>query len=72
MESQYIEFSNDWIDLRNGSGLTELLSCMLLRGAGNGCRITVAISGLGLTGWQLATMLREEHAVIPELASLKV
>ncbi len=35
-------------------------------------RITVAISGLGLTGWQLAAMLREEHAVIPELASLKV
>ena len=35
-------------------------------------RITVALSGLGLTGWQLASMLRVEHAVIPELASLKV
>ena len=35
-------------------------------------RVTVALSGLGLTGWQLAKMLREEHAVIPELASLKV
>lgn len=35
-------------------------------------RITVAIDGLRLTGWELSAMLQEEHAVIPELASFKV
>ena len=35
-------------------------------------RVTVVINGLNLTGWQIAAMLREDHEVIPELASLKV
>jgi len=35
-------------------------------------RITIAIGGLKITGWQVADMLMEEHAVIPELASFKV
>lgn len=35
-------------------------------------RVTVVINRLNLTGWQIAAMLRDDHGVIPELASLKV
>ena len=35
-------------------------------------RITVVIDGLLLTGWEVSEILQQEHAVIPELASLKV
>ena len=30
------------------------------------------IDGLWLTGWEVSEILQQEHAVIPELASLKV
>ena len=35
-------------------------------------RITVVMDGLLLTGWEVSEILQQEHAVIPELASLKV